>query len=464
MKSVVFRMEQPNPRQIEFFESTARRTAYGGAKGGGKSWAMRRNFELLALNHSNLKLLLLRRTLKQLRDNHIENMRRELNGIANYVDSRYAFEFPNGSIIRLGFCDADQDVDNYIGVEYDVIGFEEATLFTEYMLTQIALSARNVRPDFTPRIYYTCNPGGPGHDYIKRLFIDRVYKDNENPDDYVFIPAKVYDNVALLKNNPEYVNDLKNLPEHRRRALLDGDWDVIEGQYFEEFRRVPHEQILPDGTKTIVHPHVCKPFPIPSEWKRFRAMDYGYNDPCCVLWFAVAPDSRTYVYNEIYVTKRLTTNLAFDIRSESRHERISYTVGSPDMWQKRGVRDALGGECVAETLIRSGVPVIPADNSRMNGWNRIRENLATAPDGIPYLQIFENCKNLIRTLPNLTYDEHDHEDVSDKCEDHAAEALRYGLMSRPSPAKIKPEAKKNKYGYDPFDTGKQNNESGFFGL
>lgn len=406
----------------------------------------------MALENSHLQLLLLRRTYRELEKNHINQMRVDLNGIANYVSTRNVFEFPNGSIISLGYCDTDADVLQYQGVQYDVIGFEEATLFTEYQLTQIALSARNVRPDFKPRLYYTCNPGGPGHDYIKRVFIDRNYTDKENPDEYVFIPAKVYDNVALMRNNPEYVRELEMLPEYRRRALLDGDWDVIEGQYFEEFRR---------------EIHVCKPFPISGDWRRFRAMDYGYNDPCCVLWFAIAPDRHVFVYNEIYTKRTLASDIAFNMKSESRFEKIDYTVASPDMWQKHGVRDMMGGEHVADTFVRLGVPVIKADNSRISGWLRVRENLAISPDGTPYVQIFPNCKNLIRTLPNLTYkvvNDIVTDDVSDRCEDHAAEALRYGLMSRPSPNRERPAEKQNKYGYDPFDTGKKTSANGYFGL
>lgn len=437
----------PNPRQIEFFKSTARHTAYGGARGGGKSWAMRRKFVLLALRYDGLQLLLLRRTLAQARENHERQLAAELSGHVDYKVSTHEFVFPNGSRIVIGYCDAEADVYQYQGQEYDVIGFEEATQFTPFQMQYLLTSNRSTRQDFSPRAYYTCNPGGVGHDYIKRLFIDRNFAEEEDPNDYLFIPASVYDNTVLMDTNPEYIKSLKSLPPHLRKAHLDGDWNVIEGQYFEEF-----------SIKT----HVIEPFDIPPDWKKFRAMDWGYNDPTAVLWFAVSPDKHLYVYRELYQNKMLAREAARRIKELTGFERISYTVASPDMWQKRGVKDAFGGESVAETFTISGVPLIKADNARIAGWQRLRENLADAGDGVPTLQIFNTCTNLIRTLPALYYDEHDHEDVSDRCEDHAPEALRYGVMSRPSPAKTKLEANKV-LRFDPFREERKK-ASGFFSL
>lgn len=437
----------PSERQIEFFKSTARHTAYGGARGGGKSWAMRRKFVLLALRYDGLRLLLLRRTLAEARNNHELQLAAELSGYVDYKVSTHEFVFPNGSRIVIGYCDAETDVYQYQGQEYDVIGFEEATQFTPFQMQYLSTSNRTTRKDFSPRLYYTCNPGGVGHDYIKRLFIDRNFTEDEDPNDYVFIPAKVYDNKALMEANPEYIKVLKALPDHLRRAYLDGDWDVVDGQYFEEFSR---------------QKHVVEPFEIPQHWKKFRAMDWGYNDPTAVLWLAISPDKHVYVYRELYKNKMLATEAARKIRELSAFENISYTVASPDMWQHRGAKDVLGGENVAETFAKCGIPLIKADNARVVGWQRLRENLADTDDGTPTLQIFNTCTNLLRTLPALYYDEHDHEDVSDRCEDHAPEALRYAVMSRPSPAKIKLDAKKV-LRFDPFREDRKK-ASGFFSL
>ena len=435
----------PNPKQEAFFLAEARHIGYGGARGGGKSWAMRRKFVLLAFRYPGLKLLLLRRTLPELYENHVLPLLGELHGAVDYQSTQRAFLFPNGSRIKLGYCDRETDVFQYQGQEYDVIGLEEATHFTESQMQFLTTCNRSVRTDFSPRMYYTCNPGGVGHAWVKRLFIDRDYRRSERAEDYVFIPAKVTDNPILLERDPQYLETLQNLPGTLRKAYLDGSWDVLEGQYFQEFDRSIH---------------VVKPTELPKEWKRFRAMDWGYNDPCCVLWFAIAPEGKLFVYRELYLRRTLSSEIAKRVRTLSEGEHIAYTVASPDAWQQRGLKGA-EGTCIAEVFSKNGVPLIPADNARIPGWQRVRENLAPGADGEPNLRIFETCRNLIRTLPALTYDAHDLEDVSDLSEDHAPEALRYGLMSRPRPAGM-PQPKKTRR-YDPLSTERPQ-ANGYCGL
>ena len=426
----------PSERQREFFLSRARHTAYGGARGGGKSWAMRRKFILLALRYPGLNLLLLRRTLPELRENHLIPMQRELYGFAVYNSAERVFRFPNGSRIKLGYCDTMQDVYQYQGQEYAVIGLEEATHFTEEQMRFLTTCNRTTRKDFSPRMYYTCNPGNVGHAWVKRLFIDRLYAENENPNDYLFIPARIYDNKVLLEADPNYIRQLEALPEELRRAHLDGDWDVHAGQYFREFSR---------------DRHVIEPFEIPSWWRRFRSMDWGYNDPCCVLWHAVDGENRVYTYRELYVRETRAGEVAAMVLELSRGESISYTVASPDMWQKRGaVLSGAGGfegETLAELFSSSGLSLTPADNSRVPGWNRVRDFLAAAPDGRPNWLCFSDCRNLIRQLPALQFDQHNREDAADG-DDHAPEALRYALMSRPHAGK-QPIIRKAK-AYDPL--------------
>lgn len=426
----------PSERQREFFLSRARHTAYGGARGGGKSWAMRRKFILLALRYPGLNLLLLRRMLPELRENHLIPMQCELYGFAVYNSAERVFRFPNGSRIKLGYCDTMQDVYQYQGQEYAVIGLEEATHFTEEQMRFLTTCNRTTRKDFSPRMYYTCNPGNVGHAWVKRLFIDRLYAENENPNDYLFIPARIYDNKVLLDADPNYIRQLEALPEELRRAHLDGDWDVHAGQYFREFSR---------------DRHVIEPFEIPSWWRRFRSMDWGYNDPCCVLWHAVDGENRVYTYRELYVRETRAGEVASMVLELSRGESISYTVASPDMWQKRGaVLSGAGGfegETLAELFTSSGLSLTPADNSRVPGWNRVRDFLAAAPDGRPNWLCFSDCRNLIRQLPALQFDQHNREDAADG-DDHAPEALRYALMSRPHAGK-QPIIRKAK-AYDPL--------------
>lgn len=408
----------PNPRQEEFFLATTRHIAYGGARGGGKSWAMRRKFVLLALKYASLRLLLLRRTMPELRENHILPLMAELAHFAKYNGDEKAFTFPTGSRIKLGYCDAEKDIYQYQGQEYDVVGLEEATHFTESQRDFLTTCNRSVRTDFSPRMYYTANPGGVGHAWFKRLFVDRDYRGEELAEDYVFIPARVYDNTVLMTANPEYVRTLESLPEDLRRAHLEGDWDAFAGQVFREFRR---------------EVHVCRPFEIPKEWRRWRAIDYGYSAPACCLWLAIAPDETVYVYRELYVTQMRAAELAQRIIELSRGEDISYTFADPSMWSKTGHE----GESIEETMRQNGLLLDKADNDRLHGKQRVHDylTLLTSPGESPRsrLQFFEGCTHLIRTLPQLIYDEHRVEDVDTDGEDHAYDALRYGLMQRPIP-------------------------------
>ena len=419
----------PNPRQAEFFAAQSAHIAYGGARGGGKSWAMRRKFVLLACRYAGLQILLLRRTLPELTENHVRPLLAELSGFAVFRQTAREFLFPNGSRIKLGYCDREADVYQYQGQEYDVVGLEEATHFTESQMQFLTTCNRGTRSDFSPRMYYTCNPGGAGHAWVKRLFVERSYREGEIAADYAFIPAKVTDNPMLMRNNPDYVRKLAALPEPLRRAHLHGDWDVLAGQYFPEFLR---------------ERHAVPPFAIPAWWKRFRAMDWGYNDPCCVLWFALSPEGIICVYRELYLTKTLSAEVARQAVALSADERIAYTVASPDAWQQRGL--SAEGRSIAEVFAKNGMPLLPADSARVVGWQRVRECLASG------LLIFTSCPNLLRTLPLLTFDPRDCEDVADNCEDHAAEALRYGLMSRPSRSvEVAPPATRT---YNPFATGR----------
>lgn len=408
----------PNPKQREFFLTDARHVGYGGARGGGKSWALRRKMVLRRLKYPGSSGLLLRRTYPELYENHVIPLRQELQGVARYNQERHEFIFPNGSRLVLGYCDSEADVFRYQGQEYDDIGLEEATRFTEFQRNFLVTCNRTTRTDLKPRMYYTANPGGPGHAWFKRLFIDRQFREGENPEDYVFIPARVYDNPHIMRNDPEYVRQLESLPEQLRRAYLEGDWDIFSGQVFTEFRR---------------DVHVVAPFEVPKEWRKWRALDYGYANPACVLWLAVAPDDTVYVYRELYQAGLTAAQLAQKVVELSRGEDVILTLADPAIFAKTGHE----GESIAETLRANGLPVQRADNDRLAGKQRVHEYLTVSegPDGRPVsrLRIFSTCLNLIRTLPQLTCDPHRPEDVDTACEDHAYDALRYALMNRLAP-------------------------------
>ncbi len=409
---------RPFPPQEEFFKARARRIAYGGARGGGKSFAMRAKLVLLALRFPGIQILLLRRSFPELRENHINPLRRWLYGIASFRESSKEFIFPSGSRIKLGYLSEEADALQYQGQAYEVIGMEEATQFTEsqyYAMTECCRLSGSMREKFTPRMYFTCNPGGVGHAWVKRLFIDRDYREGEREEDYVFIPSTVYDNRYLLKENPEYVRNLESLPPLRKKAMLEGDWDAFEGQYFPEFDRARH---------------VTEPFEIPESWHRFGAMDYGLDMTCCLL-FAYPPDrSRLVIYRELYEENLILSAAAEKICRMTGTEKIRYITASPDLAGRR--QDT--GKTGFDILKKGGVNgLVPAENARIPGWRRVREFLRADGEDGAYLEIFSTCKNLIRTLPKLTFDPTVAEDAALTPHEytHAPDALRYGLSSLP---------------------------------
>ncbi len=440
---------QPNAKQKQFFESKARYTAYGGARGGGKSWAMRMKLILLALNYEGIQILLLRRTLSELRENHLLPMLSLLSGIAKYSSTEKEFRFPNGSRIKLGYCESVNDVLQFQGQAYEVIGLEEATHFTEFQFLALTESNRAsgfMKKKFVPRMYFTCNPGGVGHEWVKRRFIDRDYRGNEKESDYLFIKSLVFDNEYIMKTNPEYVDTLLNLPETRRNAMLYGDWNAFEGMFFPEF----------DPKKHIVYGDIR----IPDGAIRFRALDYGLDMTAC-LWCAVAPDGKITVYRELYEKNLLLSEAAQKIIAlTEKGEKIRYTVASPDLWNRRQESGKSGFDIMSENGLRQ---MIKADNSRISGWRVVREYLKSGEFTSPKLVISSNCQNLIRSIPLLRFDERIREDASDSPHEitHAPEALRYALMSRQP--KTAPQ-KRNRYASSvyTFDNANDSNENSDF--
>lgn len=431
---------EPNEKQRDFFESSAKYTAYGGARGGGKSWAMRIKLILLALNYDGIQILLLRRTLAELRENHLLPMMALLKGVAVYSAGEKEFRFPNGSRIKLGYCDSENDVLQFQGQAYEVIGLEEATHFTEFQfqaLTESNRASGNMKVRFKPRMYFTCNPGGVGHEWVKRRFIDRDFRGSEKPDDYLFIKSLVFDNKFIMENNPEYLDTLMNLPDVRRRAMLYGDWDAFEGAFFPEFNPARH----------VIYGNI----PIPENAIRFRAMDYGLDMTAC-LWCAAGDDGSIIVYRELYESNLLLSEAAEKIVSlTERNEKIRYTVASPDLWNRRQESGKSGFDIMSSHGLKH---MVKADNSRIAGWRIVREYLKSGESfgGEPKLKISGECKNLIRCIPLLRFDEKVREDAAGTPHEitHAPEALRYALMSRQP--KSPPQRKRFMSSIYAFDT------------
>ncbi len=441
------------PKQTLFLKDKHRHIAYGGARGGGKSWAVRTKSKLLAFRYPGIKILIVRKTYKELQNNHIEQLTAELAGFAKYNRSDKMFRFPNGSTISFGYCANEGDLGQYQGAEYDVVFIDEAGQLQESWIRKINLCVRGTN-GFPKRTYYTLNPGGPGHAYFKRVFVDRNFNPDEDPNDYFFIQAKVEDNKALMDTQPDYLRELENLPPTLRAAWKDGRWDVYEGQFFEDFRDDPeHYQ---DRRWT----HVIEPFEIPDGWKICRSYDFGYGKPFSCAWWAVDYDGTIYRIMELYGCTR-TPNEGVKWTPDKQFEEIHKTemqhpwlkgktiigVADPAIW------DASRGESVADTAARHGVFFTPGDNERIAGWMQCHYRLQFDEDGYPRMYVFNTCRAFIRTIPLLIYDEHKVEDLDTTMEDHVADEWRYFCMSRP----IKPirAVKEQRILFDPLDMMKR---------
>lgn len=436
-------------KQKEFFLARKRNVGYGGAKGGGKSWAVRIKAILLSGRYPGIKILIVRETYKELFSNHINEMITMLKDMAKFRESQMKFTFINGSTIDFGYCSCDRDLRKYQGVEYDVIFFDEAGNLTEHMMKTIAANLRGAN-DFPKRVYYTFNPGGRGHAYLKRIFVDKVYLEGEDPEEYEFIQAKVQDNPALMKKDPNYIKQLQALPPKQRAALLEGRWDVYSGQFFEDFVNNPKHY------KDRTYTHVIEPFEIPNNWEIYRSYDFGYNKPFSCGWYAIDPDGCMYRIHRLYgctaeanTGVRWTPDMQFkEIASiERSHKWLKgkriHGVADPSIW------DQSRGESVAETAMKYGIYFDPGDNSRVAGWMQCHYRLQFDENGFPMFYVFNTDEDFIRTIPILLHSETNVEDLDTQQEDHIADEWRYMCMTRP----IKPviEAVKPIHTFDPLN-------------
>ena len=438
-------LQAPNERQKLFLASHAKHIGYGGARGGGKSWAVRDKAKRLCLRYPGIKVLIVRRTYPELVNNHINQLRDELNGIAKYNKSEKMFTFPKGSTIKFGYCNNDKDLDQYQGAEYDVIFLDEATQLQEMWIKKITACVRGVN-DFPKRIYYTCNPGGVSHGYIKRLFIDKQYESGEVPEDYEFIQALVTDNKALMASQPDYIKQLEALPPKLREAWLYGRWDIFEGQFFEDFRLTPDIDLcakagiaVEEALEQRRFTHVIEPFEPPRGWNIMRSYDFGYNKPFSLGYWAVDYDGVLYRIMEMYGCTQ-TPDEGVKWSPDEQFKRISEferthpwlkgrkivdSVADPAIW------DCSRGESIAETATRYGIYFSPGDNERIPGWMQVHYRLQFDDNGYPRMYIFSNCKAAIRTIPLMMYSETKPEDIDTKLEDHCPDEIRYMCMSRP---------------------------------
>jgi len=460
-------------KQRLFLQDRHRYVAFGGARGGGKSHAVRLKAILLAFRWPGIKMLIVRNTYKELMNNHITPLLGILKGTARYNRQEHEFLFNNGSRLSFGYCNSDRDLDRYQGAEYDVIFLDEAALLQEEWIKKISVCCRGVN-EFPKRVYYTLNPGGPSHGYFKRLFIDREYVDGERAEDYSFIQSLVTDNPYLLESQPEYLSTLEALPTKLRKAWLEGSWDIFSGQFFEDFVPNPPQSVAEEEGCTVEELrqqrrwcHVIEPFEPPKGWTILRSYDFGYGKPFSVGWWAVDYDGTLYRIMELYGCARDQKtgiddpNVGVKWSPDEQARKVAEMerehpwlrgrritgVADPAIW------DASRGEAIEETFRKHGVYFSPGDHARIPGWMQVHYRLQFDEQGFPRMYVFNNCRAFIRTIPLLLYDETHVEDIDTDLEDHVADEVRYMCMSRP----IKPLApvKQQEIFFDPLDQMKK---------
>ena len=425
-KEIIFQANE-GP-QTQFLAASEREVFYGGARGGGKSFALLAD-PLRYCTKQKHRALIIRRTMPELRDliNHSQQLYPKAYPGAKWREQEKEWKFPSGARIEFGYAENLTDVLRYQGQSYTWIGIDELPQYANVDIYNFLRSSlRSVDPDIPVYMRATGNPGNVGSLWVKNMFVDPAVPNTKFDIEIQtplgvkkisrrFIPAKLQDNPYLMQTD-DYYAMLASLPEVQRKQFLEGNWEAYEDSSFPEF------------SKEI---HVIKPFDIPRNWMRFRTCDWGYSSPACCLWLAVDFDNNIFVYRELY-TQRVTADIfARKVLDAEQGEYIRYGVLDSSTWARRG--DI--GPSIAETMILEGCKWRPSDRSprsRVAGKLELHKRLRPDEDtGYPSLFILDNCVNLIRTLPMLPVDKNNPEDVNTHAEDHAYDALRYGCMSRP---------------------------------
>ena len=410
---------QPNEGpQTDFLAASETDVLYGGAAGGGKSYAMLVD-PLRYCHRPAHRALILRRSMPELRE--LIDKSRELYPKAvpgcKFREVEKIWNFPSGAKLEFGFLERDADVYRYQGQAYSWIGFDEIThLPTEFPWNYLASRLRTTDSEITPYMRCTANPGGVGAHWVKKRYLDDKPNESFIGKDGLtrkFIPARLEDNPYLAEDG-RYEQMLKALPDVQRKQLLEGNWDVNEGAAFTEFD---------------LDVHVITPFEVPVSWERIKGIDYGYASESACVWGTIDPSDNTLIiYRELY-RKGLTGQDLGSIITQMELEDPYSVQGVLDTaaWARTGTT----GPTVGESLQKEGHKLRRADKNRIQGKIQIHEYLRLQQSGRPRLQIFNSCPNLIRELQSIPLDKSNPEDVNTHAPDHAYDALRYLIMSRP---------------------------------
>lgn len=418
----------PVPRQVELIDALAGPATYimiGGAAGGTKSRGLREIAHDRCMETPHSRVLLLRRTFRELESNHILDAQVEAPEMgAECVPSAKVVRYLNGSQLQFGHCETAADAANYLSSEYDLIIFDELVTFEEVQFLLISSRARSTKPGVVPKVLAGTNPGGPQSHWVRSRFIDHTVDREEFPDyqpeDWLFIPSKLEDNPYLDR---QYERKLLALPPELRKAYRDGDWDIFPGQYFPEWRRRQHVS----AEHRVYPPHV----------ERVLSLDWGFVKPGSCGWWVLV-DGHAYREEEYVFTRTVGFDVGQEIARRTRERGLShvkYLVYDTAM----EIPNSDTGESTIETVrrgLRAGklnIATIHADKDRINGWQRFRHWLGMTPDGRPWLESSPLCTYFNRTVPAQVSDKNHPEDLDTNGEDHALDEARYFVMSRPTP-------------------------------
>ena len=420
------------PKQRSFLEAIERTpiTFYGGAKGGGKSKGLQLIMLLRRLKYPKSTGAIFRRTYPELEGNHIRPLFQAFPALREYwSEGKKLLTLPNGSTLQFCHCNNEADVSLYQGREFHDLAIDEAGQWSEPMFRTLSGSNRSSISGISPRIILTGNPGGPGHGWLKRLFIERRFNEREDPKDYTFIQALVNDNAALINNDPGYIKKLESEPnEALRKAYLYGDWNIFAGQFFQEISK---------------EKHLIRPFDIPPHWNRFGSYDYGYNHPAAFGWFASDEDGNTYLYRELVRAGVRVDQFCKELNRYPDTTNLYPIVAGHDCWTSRStLRDDAQPPTVCEQFATNAISLKRAVIDRIQGAAQLRDYLAWQgkASGKPRFYIFDTCPVSFDAISRMIHDPDRVEDVLkvDATEgdpmsgDDMYDCIRYALMSRPT--------------------------------